>query len=286
MKIIISVLALGFVAASVYGYNAQQQNRLHAQQLQDYEQQVSRLMSQVEDNSHLRLSYENRVGDLESELNTLDSQLTSTSNELDLAQTQLDPDYRQLERRVRRQVTAELQRQTEIQKRSPRLSLLTQLSALDPTELGQLMSLHGQFGGFLQNLDASDERKEVIVAALSNLIADQTQARMDLMMEMRSQQLGRGEMRSEMQSINSLESQLEALAFDLTEDELASLSEHLNIQAIQQGADRVFNFQGGAGISQGVPIFRGGRNADQPIFTDRNRQSGQFIQSLPGNPRN
>lgn len=254
MKIVISVLAIGLVAGSVYAYNVQQQGQFARQQIDDYERQVNRLMSQVEDNSRLRLSFENRLNELESELSTLGSQLISTSRELELAQKQVNPEYLQLEREIRQRITSELQTRTVDRNPASRLSLLTALSAMEPAELGQLMSLQGQFGGFLQNLDVSEERKETIMTALNNLIADQTQARMDLMLEMRTEQLGRGEIRRQMQALNSPEAQREALAFDLTEDELAALAEFQNTRTSQRGANRAFNFQSGAGIGQGIPL--------------------------------
>ena len=253
MKIVISILAIGLFAGSVYAYNAQQESQLRQQQIEDYERQVNRLMSQVEDNSRLRLSFENRLGELESELTTLSSQLISTARELELAQKQVNPEYLQLEREIRQRITSELQTQSEERNPASRLSLLTALSAMEATELAQLLSLQGQFGGFLQNLDVSDERKEIIMTALSNLIADQNQTRMDLMLEMRTQQLGRGEMRREMQTLNSPEAQLEALSFDLTEDELTALAEFQNTRTSQRGASRAFNFQSGAGIGRSAP---------------------------------
>ena len=253
MKIVISILAIGFLAGSVYAYNAQHQSQLRQQQIEDYERQVNRLMSQVEDNSRLRLSFENRLGELESELTTLGSQLISTARELELAQKQVNPEYLQLEREIRQRITSELQTQSEGRNPASPLSLLTALSALEPTELAQLMSLQGQFGGFLQNLDVSEERKEIIMTALSNLIADQTQSRMDLMSEMRNQQLDRSEMRRKMQALSSPE----ALSFDLTEDELAALAEFQDTRDSQRGASRAFSFQSGAGIGQGVSVFSG-----------------------------
>ncbi len=257
MKIVISILAIGFLAGIVYAYNAQHQSQLRQQQIEDYERQVNRLMSQVEDNSRLRLSFENRLGELESELTTLGSQLISTARELELAQKQVNPEYLQLEREIRQRITSELQTQSEGRNPASPLSLLTALSALEPTELAQLMSLQGQFGGFLQNLDVSEERKEIIMTALSNLIADQTQSRMDLMSEMRNQQLDRSEMRRKMQALSSPEAQREALSFDLTEDELAALAEFQDTRDSQRGASRAFNFQSGAGIGQGVSVFSG-----------------------------
>lgn len=257
MKILISILAIGLVAGSVYAYNAQQQSQFYVQQIEDYQRQVNRLMSQVEDNSRLRLRFENRLGELESELSTLGSQLISTSRELALAQKQVNPEYLQLEREIRQRISSELLSQSEDRNPTSRLSLLTALSAMDPVELGQLMSLQGQFGGFLQNLDVSEERKEIIMSALNNLIADQSQSRMDLMLEMRTQQLDRGEMRREMQALNSPEAQREALSFDLNEDELAALAEFQNTRASQPGTSRAFSFQRGAGIGQGIPFGTG-----------------------------
>ena len=125
MKIVITVLAIGLVAGSVYAYNAQQQSQFALQQIEDYERQVNRLLSQVEDNSRLRLSFEDRLGELESELTTLGSQLISTTRELELAQKQVNPEYLQLEREIRQRITSELQTRTADLNPASRLSLLT-----------------------------------------------------------------------------------------------------------------------------------------------------------------
>ena len=260
--------------AGAYSYSLLQRNQSQQQQLDDYQLHVEQLLSQVEENSLQRIDDEKQIGALQSQLTVLRSQLTAASNRLQIAQQQSDPDYQQVEREIRQQVRQELQLQSEQSPERNRVNLLRDLTALDPVELGEIMSLQGQFGGFLQSLDVSDERMEVIVSALGNLIAEQNQQRINLMLEARNQGGNRREMRGELMAITSPEAQLQALSYDLTEEELAALADFQADRGNQQifsrsfianptlGADdAAFNsgslWEQRTGTIQAVPIPRG-----------------------------
>lgn len=245
ISILVAVIILG--AGGAFAFSSLQQGKLQAQRLADYEKQVTQLLSQVETNSMRRLEYEKQTQQLQSQLTTANSQLTALSNQLSASRDQINPDYQKLEADIRQQLSREMrqQQQSTDSNTDSRVSLVKQLSALDPVELGELMSLQGQFGGFLQSLNVGDERMDVIVDALSNLIADQNQARRELAMEMRSQQQdsSRREVRALMRNISSPEAQREALSYALTGAELDSLAEY---QSQQQPMSRAFITNPGA----------------------------------------
>lgn len=256
MKALISLLVIILGSAGAYSYSMHQQSRVRTQQLVNYEQHVQQLLTQVEDNSLKRLEQSRQITKLESDATMLNSQLTSVANRLRVAQQQTDPDYGRIEREIRRQINRELELEAQQSPRSARTTLVKSLAALDPVELGEIMSLQGQFGGFLQALDVSDERMEVVVTALSNLIADQNQQRMNMMMEARSQDANRREIRSALGAITSPEAQLEALAFDLTAEELAVLEEFQATRTDRQGLTRSF-MANPSGAGNGVPMYIG-----------------------------
>jgi len=278
MKILISTVIATLGLGGAYSYSLYQRNQLQQQQLNDYQLHVEQLLTQVEGNSLQRLDYEEQIEELESELTMVSSQLTAASNQLQVAQTQSDPDYQRVESEIRRQVRQEFQQQIQESPEQARVNLVKELAALDPVELGEIMTLQGQFGGFLQSLDVSDERMEVIVSALGNLIADQNQQRMDLMMDARSQGTGRREIRGDLFAINSPEAQLEALAFDLTEEELDLLSEFQTNRGNQRNFTQSFMANPTLGPESAV-IFSGGR-------VQRGSGSAQAIPIPRGDPQN
>ncbi|NQV69418.1 MAG: hypothetical protein HQ498_05270 [Pseudohongiella sp.] len=250
MKAIIVIAFLVFCTGGIFAFNSLQKSKLLQQQLVDYERQVTQLLSQVESNSRRRLDSEKQIQDLKSQLTTSNSQLTALSNQLQTSQQQLNPDYQQLEDEIRQQLSSQMQQQSATSDANSdansRVNLLKQLAALDPVELGELMSLQGQFGGFLQSLNVSDERMEVIVGALDNLIADQNQARMDLALEMQSlpADVDRRDVRFQMRAIMGPEAQREALAYELSESELDAFAE---FQSEQQKQNSTSTFTSGIG---------------------------------------
>ncbi len=289
MKTILIIIAVILSISVAFGLNAYQQSRLHQQQLADYEQHVKQLLSQVETNALQRLTNEKQVDELESELTMLTSQLTSVLNQLQIAQSQADPDYQELETEIRRRITNEFQALADISPSKSRLNLVKQLTSLNAVELGEIMSIQGQFGGFLESLQVGDERMEIIVDALGNLIADQNQARMSLMMEVTSQDVNRREMRSQMRAISSPEAQLETLSFVLTDNEMSVLEEFQATQANQQNEVRAFMTNPiTAGDATGFRFWgRGqrGRGNDDTIFRiDSGSGTADAIRIQPVNP--
>jgi hypothetical protein len=93
--------------------------------------------------------------------------------------------------------------------------------------MGEIMALNAQYGEFIKGLNVSEEREEVIINALHNLIADQNQMRSEMILEMQAdpQAANRGDLRRQMQAISSPEAQLDALSYDLTESELNAFNE-------------------------------------------------------------
>ena len=235
--------------------------RLQETQLADYETHVRDLLSQVEDGSRVRLSLQDQLDDLQSERNTLVSQLTSIRDQLDLVQEQVSPDYQRMEAAIRQQLENEYQ-QRELAEltRDPRVSLINQLSALDPVELGAIMSVNGQYGSFLQALSVGDERKAEIINFLNDLIGQQNQSRQVLIAQLRNGEISRREMRSGLQDIMSPSAQQEALSQFLTDDELDTYRMELSNRRDQ--AASLSNFAINASeFSDGAVFFDGSGNA-------------------------
>jgi len=266
------------IAASATLYSLQRENRRHEQQLADYQQHVQELLTQVEAGSRQRIGLQNQLDDLLSESNTLNSQLTSAEDQLDEAEQQLNPDYQRIESEIRQQISYELQQQ-EIERNNidPRVSLLQELIALDPLELGEIMSVNGQFGRFLQALGVDDQRMEAIVIALTDVVADQNLARQELIVQLREGDVGRREMRSEMQEIMSPRAQYETLAQTLTDNELLIFRQALSEQREQTNAIRDFTLNTGDSTSSAV--FFGGTGRSPAIVLPAQP-------ATPLNPRN
>jgi len=291
MKTVLVIAAIILTISGAYAFNAFQQSRLNERQLVDYEKHVKQLLSQVEANSLQRLAYAKQIGELESELIMLTSQLTSVLNQLQVAQSQADPDYQELEAEMRRRITNEFQAVAESNPSDSRLNLVRQLTSMDPVELGEIMSIQGQFGGFLEALDVSDERMGIIVDALGNLIAEQNQARMNLMMEVRSQDLNPRDMRSQMRAISSPVAQLETLSFVLTDNEMSVLQDFQTTQAEQRSAVRALATNPDAAAAADGALFRfgglrqrGRGGADTVIRFDSGNGTAEAIRILPANP--
>jgi len=170
----LSIITIGLIGA--FAFSELQQSRLLTQQVDDYARQNSQLLTQIENNSLQKLESARTIRSLESELNNRNSQLVALSRQLETVQQQIDPDYQQIETRIRQQLTREIQTSNNTLNPDPRIAALKLLSELDPMVMGEVMSLNAQYGEFIKGLDVSEEREEVIINALHNLIADQNQA--------------------------------------------------------------------------------------------------------------
>ncbi len=259
MKIFVGLSIITISLIGAFAFSEIQQSRLLTQQVDDYARQNSQLLTQIETDSLQKLEYAKTLRSLESELNNRNSQLAALSRQIETAQQQIDPDYRQIESRIRQQLTREIQASNSTLNPDPRIAVIKQLSELDPMVMGEIMALNAQYGEFIKELDVSEERKEVVINALHNLITDQNQAQSEFMLQMQAdpQAASRGDLRRQMQTIYSPEAQLEALSYDLTESELDSFNE---FQEQRRNAYSPFFSRSTSisnGVVNGIPYFSG-----------------------------
>lgn len=227
MKVFISLSLVTTSLLAAFAFSQLQQSKLLTQQNDDYERQNFQLLTQVENSTLKKLEAAKALRSLQSELGNRDSQLAALSRQLETAQQQINPDYQQIETRIRQQLTREIQASNKPLNPDPRIAVLNQLSQLDPVVMGEIMALNAQYGEFIKGLDVSEERKGIVINALHNLIGDQNQARSEIIQEMQAdpQAVTRGNLRQQMRAISEPSSQLEALAYDLTETELDAFAE-------------------------------------------------------------
>jgi len=227
MKVLIAVSLVSISLVGAFAFGELQQRKLLTQQIDNYARQNSQLLTQIENNSLQKLEATKTLRSLQSELSSRDSQLAALSRQLETVQQQIDPDYQQIETRIRQQLSREIQASNNMLNPDPRITVIKQLSELDPMVMGEIMALNAQYGEFIKELDVSEERKEVVINALHNLITDQNQAQSEFMLQMQAdpQAVNRGDLRLQMQTIYSPEVQLEALSYDLTESELNTFNE-------------------------------------------------------------
>lgn len=222
---IVSIVVIGL--SGVLAYNENGQRKLLSQQIDDYDRQNKQLLTQIENNSLRNIQTEEQLLSLQSELNNRTGQITALSRQLELAQQQIDPDYEQIEARIRQQLSHEMQASNTTLNTDPRTSVIKQLLNFDPRDTSELISLNASFGGFLKTLNISDERMNIVINALSNMIDDQNQARVAIAEEMRADPdaIDRSDIQQRMQAINQPEAQIEALSYDLTDSELNAFIE-------------------------------------------------------------
>ena len=145
--------------------------------------------------------------------------------------------------------------------------------------MGEIMALNAQYGEFIKGLNVSEEREEVIINALHNLITDQNQARSEIIQSMQTdpQAVTRGDMRRQMRAVSDPGAQLQALAYDLSETELDAFAEY---QEQRQNTARSFGIIGGTGSPVGGRAFFNGE-----LIQSGSGQS-PAIQILPIDPAN
>ncbi len=255
-KLIACALGVLLLGGAITTYQLVAQSRLQQEQLASFEDYVAQLQQELETFAEQQVAYETELNILRREQANSQSQVLSLENELTLAEAKIDPDVVQLEQRIRERIVVEMQ-QANSQPAS-RTDLLKQLTALEPDELGQLMSIQGLYGGFLRELDVDERRMEVIIDGLSNIIQEQNQLRMDAIEELRNnpEQDNARALREQMLALSSPEAQLEALSFLLTEEEL-EIYQAFQLEQQQNGVIRTQTLS----INQEARPFVGGRAA-------------------------
>lgn len=231
------------------------------QQIASFESYVSDLQAELAAQGTSQIEYETHINELRRELQLSTNRISSLELELAATQEQIDPEIALLEQQIRERVILEL-RQTPQQTLS-RTELVKQLNNLDPMELGQLMSLQGMYGGFLQRLDVDDGRMEVLIDGIGNIIEEQNQRRFEMISEMRNNPDNVENFRQQMFALNGPEAQRDALSFLLTDDELAVYDEFRDEQQ-----------QSGFTQSQAISLG-GGRGSRMMMISGQAAPDGQ-----------
>lgn len=224
MKELLGITFLLFLVSSGFAFQLLQKNQFKDQQEIAYQEQLSKLLLEIENNSRERLGFEREKNRLQSEVSILNSQLTSVSDELQQTQNG-SQDIQQIESEIRRHLVEEF-RQREHESADSRIGMVRQLAEMDSMERSEFMSMQNRYGGFLGELDVDDARMETIVQALNNMIATENQARMEVMQQLQRGEVAMEELRTRMQGIHDQENQLNELSYVLSEDELALFSDY------------------------------------------------------------
>lgn len=286
MKLFIGLSLTTVSLILAFAFSEMQQSRLLTQQIDDYARQNSQLLTQIENNSLQKLETANALQSLQSELNNREGQIAALSRQMTLAQQQADPDYEQVEARIRQQLSRELQA-SNWAATDPRVSVLKQLLNFDPMEMGEIITINAQYGGFLKSLNISEERMAVVINALSNMLADQNQARSAMAEDMRANPaaLGSGEFQERMQAISEPEAQIEALSYELTELELNAFSEYQEQKRNSYNPFFSFSTSSGGTISTSTGTTSDINFISTEMIEIGSGQSGA-IQLLPAQPVN
>ena len=245
------------------------------QQLATFEGYVADLQAELESQGSNQVGYETLINELRRDLRASENRIAGLENELTNAREQIDPDVANLEQRIRERVTLEMQ---QVQPQSlSRTELVKQLNSLDPMELGQLMSLQGIYGGFLQQLNVDEDRMEVLIDGLGNIMEEQNQRRFEIINQMRNNPDGIENFRQDMLAVNGPDAQRDALSFLLTEEEMRIYDEFQEERQqngvftsqsftlsntpsngavfINSGGSRLINGQSGQGQSPAIQIL-------------------------------
>lgn len=272
-KILASILGILLAGGCLAAWQLLAHSNLQQEQLASFEDYVAQLQGERESFAEQQIAYETELSTLRREQTNSQSKIRELESELELAKAQIDPDVIQLEQQIRERLIVEMQQpQTQAPSRT---DLLRQLTALDPNELGQLMSIQGLYGGFLNELDVDEQRMDVIVDGLSNIIQEQNQLRMDAIEEMRNSpdRSNVRALRRQMRALSSPEAQLEALSYLLTEEEL-DIYQQYQQQQQQSGA---FSTQTFAVRQEGIPFRIGNlRETNDVIIQDGQGQTQAF----------
>tara|TARA_B100001250_G_scaffold288777_1_gene250522 strand:- start:4538 stop:5275 length:738 start_codon:yes stop_codon:yes gene_type:complete len=233
IKIILPVAIVSALGISLY-----RQNMADKDVLVNYKEHVQRLLSQAEENSRDRIAQEKELAKLRDEINDLNNKIATLSNQSTITEERSPPDYRELESELRQQIIYEYELDSANENSDSRLELIDEITSLDPDALNEIMSLQRQFGPFLQSLDVSEGRMEEIVGVLTNYVAGQTQARQQVLLQARSEQISRREIGTQMRAIMDTTVMYEALSYDLSKREILLLQQTHSEQETFRGRPR------------------------------------------------
>jgi len=212
-------LALLLIASSL-AFQFCFQSRIESEQLGPVQTLLDEMRAELDEFAEQRISYESQIASLNRELSASQEAAAELNNELALAQEQISPNLSRIEQQIRQRVIREVEREQQENDLPIRARLLKQLASLEQEELGEIMSLQSNYGGFLQALDVSDQRMEEVVDALISHIAETNRMRRIIIEENVGNPEGRRSIRRELFALNSPSAQREAVSYFLNETEL------------------------------------------------------------------
>ena len=212
-------LALLLIAISM-AFQFYLQSRIQSDQLGPVQTLMDEMHAELDKFAEQRINYESQIASLNRELRASQETAAGLFNERALAQEQTSPDLSRIEQQIRQRVIREVERQHQENDLPTRTRLLKQLASLEQEELGEIMSLQSNYGGFLQALDVSDQRMEEIVVALISQIAENNRARREIIEENVGNPDSRRSIRRELFALSSPSAQREAVSYFLNETEL------------------------------------------------------------------
>ena len=239
--------------ASLMAFQFYSQYRLQSDQLSQVQTLLNEMRAELDGFAEQRISYESQIAGLKRELSASRDTAAALNNELALAQEQISPDLSRIEQQIRQRVIREVESQQQ-NDLPTRTRLLQQLASLEREELAEIMSLQSIYGGFLQELDVSDERMEEIVDALTSQIAENNRARREIIEENVGNPEGRRSIRRELFALDSPSAQREAVSYFLDETELAVFDSFQEERQQQRQMSRA-GFFGGPGGRAGTVMF-------------------------------
>ena len=219
-KIILSVAALLLSVSALATYQLYTRTSLQAEQIASFESYISDLQIELEGFADQRVGYESRLSELSRELVLAETTIKGLNEDLELARELISPDVYVMEQEIRQRIIREVEAQQELGQSPSRYDVQDQLAKLDRDEMRRITSMQSAYGGFLANLDVSEERREVIVDALIDLMADQQQQRRELFSVPREERGSRQEMRQALSAITAPEAQAAAMSYVLDEREM------------------------------------------------------------------
>lgn len=229
-KIIAIIAALSVSALAAYQFYSHAS--LQAEQIAHYQSFVSDLQAELDTAAAERIDYESRLAELSRELAAAQGALRGLNKDLELAREQISPDVYLMEQEIRERVILEVVQES--LQMPNRYAVSEQLGSLDPVEMRRVMSMQSRYSDFLSALDISEERRQVVVDALINMMVDQDQQRRELIARNADNQLGRRELRRQILATRSPEAQAEALAYVLDDNEMAAFEAFQAEQELQR----------------------------------------------------
>tara|TARA_B100001173_G_scaffold268721_1_gene245214 strand:+ start:715 stop:1497 length:783 start_codon:yes stop_codon:yes gene_type:complete len=230
--VIISIALLSSLSAYLYWEKLNDNNLLL-----EYEDYVQRLLSQVEESKVKEIAQEIELARLRDELDALNANLVTITESPISTEDNSASDYQESDKEMRQRIIYEYELENANNNSDRALELIKEITSLDPSSINEIMSLQRQFGSFIQALNVNDGRMEEIVGVLTDYVSGQSQARQQILLEARSEQIDRRQVGTLMRAVMDREFMYEELSSHLTQSEISLLQQTHAEQASQEEFD-------------------------------------------------